>query len=288
MLSTETPEQVCTAFGRRLALALRRANRTHLRWSADLFDLHITVGSRAQREGEGTVDEAVPECLRDAPNSVRGVYKVIVALRAELGGDVRVTPAQIVQRQQADWDAAGVFQFASIHTVNHALADLRECGAVHTTKTRGYLLGPEPVTVPSQLRIDFGARLPFSRRQSGNTCTPDEIGHDAHVEHDSRAWHQEAFAMKTYIWVPIDPESGAVIDARTDKRHAPNEKVGEIKFFDRVGRLKTRDATRAELVRVEDKYAVVRLGREHVRILILGDWHVAGDTAPPAEVAEVG
>lgn len=283
MIRPETAAEICARFAPAIGAAvLREKPAGGFRWKGRYLDLVVVVTSREEPEA---LDPSVPPEVRPLRESYREVYKVLAELRAELGPEARVTPLAITRRQQAHFDRAGAARDASEHTVNHALAALEKARAVHWTKAQAWLVGPSPRVRPTQLKIDLGESLPSDARQTAAACSPAEIANDAPEAHDSRASARGAngmFGVKTYIWVPVDPDEGVVIDAKSETRYPPTDKGGELEYRDRSGRTRTRKACRAELVRTEGRYAVARLGRSEVHVLVLGDWHLAGGLCEPA------
>ncbi len=99
--------------------------------------------------------------------------------------------------------------------------------------------------------------------------------------------------LRPEIWVPGEQnEYGiTIMDVRADVEITLPEKGADMKVPTRSGDLKARKGVKGELVRVEEgrgdkRIAIVRFKgmKDTVAVLVLGDWQLAGEKAPPAEV----
>ncbi|VTR99156.1 unnamed protein product [Gemmata massiliana] len=160
----------------------------------------------------------------------------------------------------------------SLHTINHALRDLRDRGLAWSHSERGWCLGREQET------------LPFFTGQSDvplQTASPPTLQNSP-----KRASRGASTVAKNVIWVPGESSDYGVVitDAVTEGAVAVTERVGEMQIPTRSGRLRKVPAVRGELLRTEEPYAVVRLpGGHQVRTRILGEWHAAGMSEPGAD-----
>lgn len=268
MTRTETPEQVAFRCVRDLRESLRNSGRTWLRYGITLDGLRLTVGSRIDEDSESLFD--IPPLLRPARPSTHRVYRALRDLRGERGSDVAIMPADIRERlEQLDPDSE-----QSIDTINHALRDLRNRKAAYTRPDRGWLLGTEQ------------PRLPNSGGQSDADCVSDFRGYLRDVANVGvrRFTEGEQAMPRTLIWVPGEKteEYGVIVtDAKTESLvQAVDCKISTMQVPTRSGRLTTVDAARGELLRVEGKYAVVKIAGKQVAVRVLGDWHLKGLQAP--------
>ena len=276
MQLTETPEQLCQRLARIVRDVLRRTDRTALRYAEDIDGLHITIGSKRSTE---TVDDDpdLPPVLRLARPATRAVYWVLHDLRADLGTEARVMPADIMARQR-ELDPGG--DEPSRDTVNHALSELRAKEVAWSHPRFGWIFGRERASLPGLESV----RVPVSAGHSGAAPRAPEPGYASGTACDSRTRTAGARAMtRTHIWVPTeDSDNGlVVVDAVTEMVHPATDRIGKVTYETRTGRTRTVAAVRAELLRVEDRYAVVRLpGDSEVRTRVLGEWQLRGLTSP--------
>ena len=252
MTKNDSPELICYRFAREIRASLRRLGRNNLRYSEDLDGLKITIGGK--RSNETVVDSPdLPVELRVARQSARDVYVALRELRAEQGDAVKVMPADIVERLRQLKPHVD----PSRDTVNHALRDLKDRELVWSHLERGWLIGRAQGVLFSAGHSDRPSPEPVVRSRS-------------------------APPAKQHIWVPAEQGDYGlvVVDPLTEEAVAVTDGVGEIQFESRSGRIKTSPAARVELVKLDGKYAVVKIAGQEIRTRVLGDWQIRGLTAP--------
>jgi hypothetical protein len=268
----ETPTETAHRILRELCAALARAGRVpgvgRFRHSEtiglDRFSINVVKDERPAHARD--VDDLPPE-LKTARPSLRYAYRAVRALRDERGPDAELWPSDVV----AWLDAKQFDPPNSVDTVNHALRDLRTLRLVNHDPDIGWSLG---VAVEPNRQTTTREPEAYASRMAGA---------------GARRFQREGSSMKSYIWVPGEQgEYGLVlIDAVTEECIPPGEHVGEVRYESRTGRMRTVPAARGELLRVEGKLAVARVGNREVRTRVLGDWHLKGLTASEPEPASV-
>lgn len=274
MKPAQGPEQITVRFATELCEKLRAAHRGTFRYSAHVGEVYFSLRVGPPRTPPDESPD-LPPALRAAKESTRQTYRALVALRAEVGGDARVRPVELLAFLNEGRDDE-----ASINTVNHALSDLKARRVAWSHPARGWVTGCEQPT------------LPFESRQSDS---PSGTANAAYAGDGSgasaRPFTSEGSSMitKQRVWVPGErfEETVVVVDAVTEEAVGVSERTGFMRVPTRTGRLTTVAAVRGDLVSAAGKLAEVRLpGGKCVRTRILGDWHLAGLTSPP--IGEAG
>lgn len=277
MLKTaETPEQAADRCLRELRDAMRRAGRDTLSYAREIDGRVMSVTVRLPKK---TIDQSadLPPDLRKARHAVRAVYRAVRDLRAERGELAAVWPSDVAEWLDARFPddtphAAG--------TVTLALADLRKLKLAWAPDPkaggddRGWRLGSEQNV------------LPIADRSGEVVPVTPPTGPAARATDGSRRASRGIVMPREMIWVPGErSEYGLLVtDAVTEEVVAVTEKVGRMRVPTRSGRATSAAAVRAELVRVEGRYAVAKLpGGRLIRTRVLGDWHLAGDAEPDAD-----
>ncbi len=264
MSEKETPEQVARRAAREIRDALRRAGRDYLRYGETIDGLRLTIGVKQA----GKVDAEsfdLPDELRVSRPSTRRVYRVL----RELVGANQVVRPSVIEAHLREMDTESE---PSLHTINHALRDLRDRGLAWSHSERGWCLGREQET------------LPFFTGPSEATLQTASL--PAPQNSPKRASRGASTVTKNVIWVPGEQSDYGVVitDAVTEGAVAVTERVGEMQVTTRSGRLRKVPAVRGELLRTEEPYALVRLpGGHQIRTRILGEWHTAGMATPESD-----
>lgn len=263
----ETPEQTAHRCARELRESLRRAGRHYLKYAETIDALHVTMGVKHPPKTVDTSADLPPQ-LRRARPSLRMVYRAVRDMRDQLGTSACVWPLQIV----AWLDDRDSQTAHSIDTVNHALRDLAVLKLACSEDPAGWRLGTRQLS------------LPISGGQS-ESPSDDELEEYAldMAGRGVRRFQAGGFAMKRLIWVPGEKsEYGIVVtDASTEEAIAVSERVGEMQVPTWSGKVRTVPAVRAELVRVDGKYVLVKLpGGHQLATRVLGDWQLEGRAAP--------
>jgi hypothetical protein len=266
MLTTsETPEQTADRCLRELREALRRAGRETLHYAREIDGRVMSVTAKLPKK---TLDPAadLPPELRKAREAVRAAYRAVRDMRAERGDLAAVWPSDVAEWLDARFPDAGPHP---VEAVSRALADLRRLKLAWAPDPkagrddRGWRLGSEQNS------------LPLADRPSDEPVAATAGGRAA----------RRFVAPREMIWVPGErSEYGLLVtDAVTEEVVAVAEKVGRMRVPTRSGSTTAAAAVRAELVRVEGRYAVAKLpGGRQVRTRVLGDWHLAGRAEPDA------
>lgn len=281
----ETPEETADRCLRELRASIRRAGR-----KGDFYygrEVEGRAMSIADRVPKKTTDPAadLPPDLRRARESLRVAYRAVRDMRAELGAGAALWPSDIVEWLDEKFPDDSPH---SIDTLNHALKDLRKLRLAWA---------PEPSRTGDYLGWRLGSEqnvLPTGGRQSELSSTTARTGYAEVTAAEAASRTSEERPMrgfaKSVFWVPAErSEYGHLVtDAVTQEVVAVTEKTGEMKVPTRTGRLVTCPAVRAELIRVESRYAVVKLpGGKKVQTRVLGQWQLAGLAEPEPETADV-
>jgi hypothetical protein len=254
---------------------MRRHARERLKLSEDVDGHRMTLSARPLGPRDDTAADLPAELGAAPPKSVRRVYRLLRAARRDLGADVLIQPGDLMGR----WLAAYPNSPPKKDTIKQALRHIRRCGVAYPAPGRGWVFGREQGVLfsgPHGCPVPDGAAAAYAAR----------------VGCDPRARDRREPTMTTrYIWVPLS-EDGLVVDARTDAAYQPaaDARTAELTFEGKVRR-RTVPAVRAELTGTEGegrhRLAVARVrtadGAKLVRILVLGDWHLAGEREQPAE-----
>lgn len=278
----ETPEDTAHRHTLEMRESLRRAGRTYLRYAENHDGRRYTIGvNDAQKRAKARADtDDLPKDLKKARPKLQDTYRALRALsdgRRDLP-DPRVPAAEIV----AWLDAHEIDAPNSIYTIGHALTDLKTLQLAWNADDAegGWYFGRNPALPP--------AALPRENRQSERASTSAAAGYAGRRVGEGADLFSGATTMsKKRIWVPgvkDEYQKGVVVvtDAVTEAEVGVNERVGTMKVPTRLGtEFRCCAAVRGDLVRIDGKYAVVKLpGGHEVRTRILGDWHLEGLTEP--------
>lgn len=242
---------------------LRRHGLDRLKEAEDVGGTRLVLTARPAPASDPSAD--LPQGLRRAPRSMRRVYRLLRAIRQERGDAAAVLPHDIFER----WEQAYPNSPPSIHTIKGELTKLRKRQLAFPSRDRGWVLAdPQGVL--------------FSGTHADTTASVGDVAYATRVERDCRA-HATGAAMKSYIWVPLT-EDGLIEDALTEELVPPGElQAGRLRYETPTGRRRDLPAVRAELVRAEGKLAVAKVGRQEIRVRLLGEWHLAGECEQPSE-----
>lgn len=265
-------EQTASRFLREFLAVLRRHRRESFRFGETIDGVRLCVSARRIAEADLSID--IPDAIRVSPPSVRRTFRVLESFRNEFGEDCRCWPIDL-QRFIRTSDPEG--DEPSIDTLNHALRELHNRGVARSTQARGWLIGPEQ---PS---------LPISVRQTETPSVGGIIAYRSDVASNPVRRFTGAIMPKTRIWVPVEKTDFGpmvVVDELTEEEiPVQDAPLGKLHMPTRSG---TREvsAVRADLVRADEKRAVVRVSGRNVTVRVLGEWHLKGHTKPePTAVA---
>lgn len=265
---------------RQIHQLLVAADKLSHSYGEDIDGRRVTITSK-RRTVERREDPDLPPVLWDEPDSIRDAYRAVREMRETWPEDKKLNPSDIKEWIERD-DIVPDSQ--PISTLNHALHELKELELAWPHPTRGWVLGREQ------------PRLPFLDRQSDTPSAPElrsycERMADAGVR---RFTSGRPTVSKQRIWVPGEKDEyqrGVVVltDAATEQLVGVSERTGTMRVPKRLGGLRESAAVHAELLRVEGKYAVVKLPgvTAEFRTRVLGDWQIQGLDAPEPEEAEL-
>lgn len=271
----ETAEQTAARCAREMVAALQRGRvRIPKRYGFTIGDVRVTI---AAKKAAATVDESpdLPPALRFSPKALKDAYRALCDIRAEYGPDAVVLPTMLVERLNViDPDT-----IHSVHTVNHSLSALRARRVAWWHPGRRWLLGCEQPALP----------LSTSDADGPTESVIDEY-RERMAGAGVRRFFREGAGAAQRIWVPGErSDYGVVVTcAESEREFAEQDRTGEIRVRTSSGRLRTRAAVHAELVRVTGHTALVKLPcGERITVQVLGDWHLAGrqEPEPPGCVA---
>lgn len=263
---TRTAEQFAAGFAAQVRDIFRRSGRSRpLKFGTTADGFRVTVTARYVAEPDGVSD--LPPVLRTARPAWQRTFRALKAIRAGEGTGPTVMPADI-----ADWIKAAKEPALSIDTINHALDELRKLKLVWRHPDSRWQVGEEQKI------------LPFSGEQEIPPTPPDPVAYSSGTDDAGvgRSASGRLSMAKQLIWVPGEKNDYGIVieDAVTEEPVLATDRHGEMQVPDRNGRLSKRDAARVELVRVDGRYAVVKVGGKEVRVKNLGEWQLKGLTAP--------